>query len=380
MIPLLDLKAQYRSIKTVLDAAVLDVLASGEYIQGRCVRAFEEAFADYCGGGTAVAMNSGTSALHLALLAAGIGPGDEVITVPMTFIATAAAIDTAGARPVFVDIDPATWTMDAARIEAAITPRTKAIIPVHLHGRVADMETILAIARRHGLIVIEDAAQAHGAEHRGRRAGSFGDIACFSFYAGKNLGAAGEGGAALSRNPEFIRTMRMMRDWGAEAKYRHVMKGFNYRMDNLQGAVLGVKLRKLESWTQRRREIAAIYDAHLDALGLPRPAPQRGGDRHVYHVYAIRISERDRVRHGMAEAGIDTGVHYPIPVHLQPVFAALGYRPGDFPVSERLAAETLSLPMFPEMSPEQIERVCDALSAIVGQRGCGQHRTARSAM
>jgi dTDP-4-amino-4,6-dideoxygalactose transaminase len=368
MIPLLDLKAQYRSIKTVLDAAVLEVLASGEYIQGRWVRAFEDEFADYCGGGTVVAVNSGTSALHLALLAAGIGPGDEVITVPMTFIATAAAIDYAGAKPVFVDIDPASWTMDPARIEGAITPPTKAIIPVHLHGRVADMEPILAVAKRHGLLVIEDAAQAHGAEYRGRRAGSFGDIACFSFYAGKNLGAAGEGGAALSRNPDFIRKMKLMRDWGAEQKYRHVMKGYNYRMDNLQGAVLGVKLRHLEAWTQRRREIAAIYDAHLDSLDLPRPASQRGGDRHVYHVYATRVSEREKVRQAMTDTGVDTGVHYPIPVHLQPAFAALGHRPGDFPVSERLSGETLSLPIFPEMSAEQIGRVCDALSAVAPRR------------
>jgi dTDP-4-amino-4,6-dideoxygalactose transaminase len=366
MIPLLDLKAQYRSIKAELDAAVLDVLASGEYIQGRCVRSFEHAFADYCGGGTVVAMNSGTSALHLALLAAGIGPGDEVITVPMTFIATASAIDYTGARPIFVDIDPATWTMDPARIEEAITPRTRAIIPVHLHGRVADMEPILAIARRHGLIVIEDAAQAHGAEYRGRRAGNFGDIACFSFYAGKNLGAAGEGGAALSRNPEFIRKMQMMRDWGAEQKYHHVMKGYNYRMDNLQGAILGVKLRYLDAWTRRRGEIAVSYATRLDALDLPLPAPQAHGDRHVYHVYAIRIRGRDRVRRALADAGIDTGVHYPIPVHLQPAFAALGHRLGDFPISERLASETLSLPIFPEMTQQQVNQVCDALRATCG--------------
>ena len=363
MIPLLDLKAQYRSIQAELDLAVQEVLASGEYIQGRHVRAFEKNFADYCGGGTVVAMNSGTSALHLALLAAGIGPGDEVITVPMTFIATAAAIDYAGARPVFVDIAPSTWTMDPARIEAAITPRTKAIIPVHLHGRVAEMEPILAIARRHGLVVIEDAAQAHGAEYRGRRAGSFGDIACFSFYAGKNLGAAGEGGAALSRNPEFIRKMQMMRDWGAEQKYRHVMKGYNYRMDNLQGAVLSVKLRHLDVWTQRRREIAAMYDARLDSLDLQRPAVDGRGDRHVYHVYAVRVRERDSVRGAMAETGVSTGIHYPIPVHLQPAFGGLGYRLGDFPISERLADETLSLPIFPEMTSEQVNQVCNALRA-----------------
>jgi dTDP-4-amino-4,6-dideoxygalactose transaminase len=361
MIPLTDLKAQYRAIQPELDAAVLAVLASGDYIQGREVAAFEAAFADYCGGGMAVAVNTGTSALHIALLAAGIGPGDEVITAAMTFIATAAAIDYTGARPVFVDIDPAAWTMDPALIEAAITPRTRAILPVHLHGRVADMEPILAIARRHGLTVIEDAAQAHGAAYRGRRAGGFGDIACFSFYAGKNLGAAGEGGAALSRDPDIIRKMRMLRDWGAEQKYRHVMKGYNYRMDNLQAAILRVKLGHLEAWTQSRLAIAAAYDARLDALELPRPAASEPDSRHVYHVYAVRVRERERVRLAMLDAGIGVGIHYPIPVHLQPAFAALGHRAGDFPVSERLAHETLSLPIFPEMTAEHVTQVCDAL-------------------
>lgn len=363
MIPLVDLKAQYRDIATELDAAVLGVLASGDYIQGSQVRAFEEAFADYCGGGTVVAVNSGTSALHLALLAAGIGVGDEVITVPMTFIATASAIDYTGARPVFVDIDPATGTMDPARIAAAITGRTRAIMPVHLHGRVADMAPILDIASRHGLLVIEDAAQAHGAEYRGRRAGSFGDIACFSFYAGKNLGAAGEGGAALSRNPEFIRKMRLLRDWGAEQKYHHVMKGYNYRMDTLQGAILRVKLGHLEAWTRRRLEIAGAYDARLDAMEVPRPAASVRDERHAYHVYAVRVAQRDKVRLAMIDAGVGVGIHYPIPVHLQLAFAALGHRPGDFPVSERFANETLSLPIFPEMTAEQVNHVCDALGA-----------------
>jgi dTDP-4-amino-4,6-dideoxygalactose transaminase len=253
--------------------------------------------------------------------------------------------------------------MDPARLEAAITPRTKPIIPVHLHGRVADMEPILASAKRHNLTVIEVAAQAHGAEYRGLRAGSFGDVACFCFYAGKNLGAAGEGGAALSRDVDVIRKMRAMRDWGAEQKYHHVMKGFNYRMDNLQGAVLGVKLRHLDAWTERRREIAVGYDARLRALDLPRPAPQGRDERHVYHVYAVRVRERDRVRQAMTDAGIGTGVHYPIPVHLQPVFAGLGHQRGDFPISENLSDETLSLPIFPEMTSQIVDRVCDVLSA-----------------
>lgn len=362
MIPLIDLKAQYRAIKPELDAVTLAVLASGEYIQGGEVRAFEEAFAAFCGGGEAVAVNSGTSALHLALLAAGIGAGDEVITVPMTFIATASAIDYTGARPVFVDINPASWTIDPARIEAAITPRTRAIMPVHLHGRIADMEPILAIARHRGLIVIEDAAQAHGAFYRGQPAGAFGDIACFSFYAGKNLGAAGEGGAAIAHDPELLDRMRMLRDWGAERKYHHIMKGYNYRMDNLQGAILRVKLAHLEGWTRRRQEIAALYDARLDALEISRPATSSQGDRHAYHVYAVRLRARERVRLRMLDEDVGVGMHYPIPVHLQPAFAALGHRAGDFPVAECFAEETLSLPIFPEMTMDQLDHICAALA------------------
>ena len=361
MIPLMDLKAQYRSIKDELDAAVLGVLASGEYILGREVRAFEEEFADYCGGGECVAMNSGTSALHLAFLAAGIGPGDEVITTAMTFIATASAIAYSGAKPVLVDIDPVTWNIDPSQIEAAIGPRTRAIVPVHLHGRMADMEPILAIARRHGLLVVEDAAQAHGAELGGRRAGSFGDIACFSFYAGKNLGACGEGGAAVSRNPDFVKRMRLLRDWGAEQKYVHTLRGYNYRMEGIQGAILRVKLRHLEAWTRARIAHAAAYDRRLDAQGMARPASPRGGERHVYHVYAVRVPRRDAVRQAMVEAGIGVGMHYPIPVHLQPTFAELGYRPSAFPAAEAFAAETLSLPLFAEMTEAQRNSVCAAL-------------------
>jgi dTDP-4-amino-4,6-dideoxygalactose transaminase len=361
MIPLLDLKAQYASVKAEVDAAVLGVLASGEYIQGSQVQAFEEEFAAYSGGGAAVAVNSGTSALHLALLACGIGPGDDVIMPAMTFIATASAIHYTGARPVLVDIDPQSWNIDTAKIEAAITTRTKAIIPVHLHGRVADMDPIVTIAQRRALYVIEDAAQAHGAEYWGARAGSFGDVACFSFFPGKNLGACGEGGAALARDPEIVRRMRLLRDWGADQKYRHVMKGYNYRMDNIQGAILRVKLRHLDAWTERRRDIAAAYDARFDAIELPRPASGGEDDRHVYHVYAIRMRERERVRLEMLDNGIGVGIHYPIPIHLQPAFAELGHRPGDFPVAERHGDETLSLPIFPEMTMAEVEQVCDAL-------------------
>lgn len=361
MIPLLDLRAQYAALKPELDAAVLEVLASGEYVLGPQVAAFEAAFATYCGAGEAVALNSGTSALHLALLALGIGPGDEVITVPMTFVATVAAIRYAGARPVLVDVDPATWTMDPAALERAITPRSRAILPVHLHGRLADMPAILAIARRHGIPVVEDAAQAHGAEAAGRRAGSFGDIGCFSFYPGKNLGACGEGGAVVTDRPELAAAVRQLRDWGQEGRYNHVRHGFNFRMDGVQGAVLGVKLRHLPAWTARRRAIAARYDAALAGLGLG--LPQAAGAAHVYHVYALRLAGRDGLRARLAAAGVATGLHYPRPVHLQPAYADLGYRPGDFPVSEALAAETLSLPIYPEMTEHQQRHVCDAVRA-----------------
>jgi dTDP-4-amino-4,6-dideoxygalactose transaminase len=304
-------------------------------------------------------MNSGTSALHLALLAANVGPGDEVITVPYTFVASVSSILYAGATPVFVDIDPVYYTMDPAQIEARITPRTKAIMPVHLYGLPADMDPILDIARRHGLVVIEDACQAHGAEYKGRRCGSMGDIAAFSFYPGKNLGAYGEGGAAVTNNPAYADTMRLLRSWGEKVRYEHRLKGYNYRMDGIQGAILGVKLKYLEAWTEARRRHAAAYAAAFDGSGVVTPK-ERPGDRHVYHVYAVRVSDRDGWRQRLTDAGIQTGVHYPIPVHLQPAHADLGYRRGDFPVSEQVASEILSLPMFPEMTAEQITTVAGA--------------------
>src|SRR5688572_28429380 len=271
MIPFLDLKAQYASIKDEIDTAVLGVLASAQYVLGEEVAHFEEEFAAYCGVRHAVAMNSGTSALHLALLAAGVGPGDEVITVPFTFVATVSSIVYTGATPVLVDVEPETLTMDPGALAAAITPRTKAIMPVHLYGQPADMDPILAVARRHGLVVIEDAAQAHGAEDHGRRCGSMGHIAAFSFYPGKNLGAYGEGGAAVTGDPALARTMRMLRDWGAEKKYEHRLKGYNYRMDGIQGAILGVKLRHMERWTEARRSRAAVYDRALAGADVRLP-------------------------------------------------------------------------------------------------------------
>jgi dTDP-4-amino-4,6-dideoxygalactose transaminase len=352
VIPFVDLKAQYHSIKEEVDAAVLRVLESCQFTLGSEVAEFEREFAAYSGSVHGMGVNTGTSALHLALLAAGIGKGDEVITVPFTFMATASAIDYCGARPVFVDIDPVTFTMDPALIEAAITPRTKAIVPVHLYGQPADMDPILAIARKHGLTVVEDAAQAHGAEYKGRRCGSIGDMGCFSFYPGKNLGAAGEGGMVVTANPDFARTVRMLRDWGAEKKYHHVLKGYNFRMEGIQGAVLRVKLRYLERWTEARRAAARRYDQILPASGVGLPQ-QADYSRHVYHIYAVRTPQRAALQDWLTARGVQTGIHYPFPVHLLPAFADLGYRPGQFPQAERAANEVLSLPMFPELTSEQ---------------------------
>ncbi len=305
-------------------------------------------------------MNSGTSALHLALLAAGVKPGDEVITVSCTFVATVAAIDYAGARPVFVDVDPRTHNMDPGRVEAAITERTKVIMPVHLHGQPADLDPILDIARRHRLLVIEDAAQAHAAEYKGRRVGSIGDLGCFSFYPGKNLGAYGEGGMVVTNNADFARTIRMLRDWGQERKYHHTLKGFNYRMEGVQGAILRVKLRYLDAWTAARRQHAALYNELLADTDVQKPVEMPYA-KHVYHVYAIRTPKRDHVQASLEGQGIQTGIHYPIPVHLQKAYAEFGCGAGELPVTEQAANEMLSLPMFAELQAAQIEAVCSAV-------------------
>ena len=364
MIPFLDLKAQYASIKSEVDAAIHRVLDSCGYILGPEVAKFEEEFAAYSGAKFGIGVNTGTSALHLSLLSAGIGPGDEVITVPFTFCATVAAIEYAGATPVFVDIDPRTYNMDPERFEAAITPRTRAVIPVHLHGLMAEMDPILEVARRRNLIVLEDACQAHGAEYKGKRAGSLGDLAAFSFYPGKNLGAYGEGGMVVTNNAVFAKKIRMLRDWGAEKKYHHELKGYNYRLEGIQGAVLRVKLRHLEAWTEGRRKAAAHYDRLLGDAGIavPQPKPYQ---RHVYHVYAIRTKQRQAWQDALGAQGIQTGIHYPIPIHLQPAYRDLEYREGDFPHAEAAAREVLSLPIFPEMTDAQVEMVADALQVQV---------------
>jgi len=360
-VPFLDLRGQHQEIREELDAAIAGVLDSGQYVLGPAVAGFEAAFASYCDAGHAVALNSGTSALHLALLAADVGPGDEVITVSMTFVATVAAIVYTGAAPVMVDVDLDTWTMDPAQIEAAITPRTKAIMPVHLHGLMADMSAINEIASARGLTVIEDAAQAHGAERDGNRAGSAGALACFSFYPGKNLGALGEGGAMVTNDADLADRVRILRDWGASRKYHHDVLGFNYRMDGIQGAVLGVKLRHLERWTEARWSAAAAYEKVLAPLGICRPKEPQNA-RHVYHVYAVRSTDRVAAQTVLDAAGIGHGIHYPVPVHLQPAFEGYGKGRGSLPVSEAVADEFLSLPMFPGLDVEALKAIATVVA------------------
>ncbi len=364
MIPFVDLKAQYDGIKEEIRTAIDRVLESTQFVLGDEVAAFEREFANYVQAAYGIAVNNGTSALHLALLAAGIGPGDEVITVAFTFVATVAAIEYTGARPVLIDIDPATYTMDPTLIERAITPRTKAIMPVHLYGQAADMDTILDIAHQHNLVVIEDAAQAHGAEYKGRRVGSVGDIAGFSFYPGKNLGAYGEGGMVVTNNPDYDKTVRMRRNWGEERRYYSDLKGFNYRMEGLQGAILRVKLRHLDAWTEARRSHAVEYDRLLAEIPVMTPCAS-AHNRHVYHIYAIRTQRRERVQEMLRTQGVSTGIHYPIPVHLQKAYHNLGYKTGDFPHAEEAAKQVLSLPMYAELTSEQIQQVAQALTSAV---------------
>jgi dTDP-4-amino-4,6-dideoxygalactose transaminase len=363
MIPFIDLKAQYHSIKPEVDAAIAQVLESCQFTLGNEVAAFEKEFAAYCHTHYGIGLNSGTSALHLALLAANIGVGDEVITVPFTFVATVAAICYTGAKPVLVDIHPESFTIDVTQIEKAITPRTKAILPVHLYGQVADMDPILALAKHYGLTVIEDAAQAHGAEYKGRRVGGLADLGCFSFYPGKNLGAYGEGGMVVTNNLEYANKIRMLRDWGQERKYHHLLKGYNYRLEGIQGAILRVKLRYLDRWTEARRAIAAHYHQTLTdtAVKLPTEMPY---NRHVYHIYAIRTAHQDSLQAFLQQQAIQTGIHYPIPVHLMPAYADLCYRKGDFPHAEQAATEVLSLPMYAELTKNQVAEVATAILAF----------------
>ena len=364
-VPFLDLKAHHAPHREEFLQAIAEVVDRGAFAGGPFVEAFEKDFAAYCGTKHAVGVASGTDALWLALLAMGVGPGDEVITVPMTFVATAEAISFTGATPVFVDIDEQTCTMDPGALEAALSPRTKAIIPVHLFGQTADMDPIMDFAARHGLRVLEDAAQAHGAEYKSRRAGSLGHAGCFSFYPGKNLGAFGEAGAVTTDDDDLAARIRMLRDHGQSRKYHHDLIGWNGRMDGIQGAVLQIKLRYLEEATERRRSRAARYNhalAEAEGLVPPAEAPER---RHVYHLYPVRVSNRDALMDRLVKAGIACGIHYPEPVHLLGAYSSLGLGRGSFPVSERCADEFVSLPMFPELADEQVDlvakTVCEAL-------------------
>jgi dTDP-4-amino-4,6-dideoxygalactose transaminase len=359
-IPLVDLKVQYLSIQNEIDAAIQRVVDSTGFILGPDVQTFEEEFARFCGVRHAVGVDSGTAALHLAFLTCDIGPGDEVITTPHTFIATIGMLGRMGARPVFVDIDSRTYNMDPAQIEAAITEQTKAIMPVHLYGQPAEMDPILEIADRHGLKVIEDAAQAHGAEYRGRRVGSMGHVAIFSFYPGKNLGAYGDAGAVVTNDSEMAEKVRLLRNHGRREKYEHLLQGFNYRIDTLQAAILRAKLAHLEEWNEARCRHAATYRELLSDLDLVLPyEPEHV--RAVYHLFVVRLQKRDALREHLKGRGISTGIHYPIPLHLQPAYRHLGYQEGDFPITEECARQVLSLPMYPELSREQMEEVARAI-------------------
>jgi dTDP-4-amino-4,6-dideoxygalactose transaminase len=367
MIPLVDLKAQYAAIKPEVDAAMQTVMDSTAFINGPQVRSFEASFAAFCGARHAVGVQSGTSALHLALMACDIGPGDEVIVPSMTFIATAEMIGRTGARPVFADVDLRTCNLDAGSLERAITPRTKAVIVVHLYGQPAEMDPILAVAQRHGLRVIEDAAQAHGAEYRGRRAGTLGDVATFSFYPGKNLGAYGDAGAVVTNDDRIADEVRLLRNHGRRSKYTHEREGFNYRLDTLQAAVLEVKLRHLEAWNAARRHIADLYRQHL--AGLPVELPHEAEHlRPVYHLFVIRVQNRDGILAHLTENGIGAGVHYPVALHMQPAYDFLGYRPEDLPVSRAAGETVLSLPIYPEMTEAQVEQVAATLSEVLRGR------------
>jgi dTDP-4-amino-4,6-dideoxygalactose transaminase len=364
-VPFLDLNSQHAPLRREFSAAIEEVIDSGAFAGGPFVERFEEDFAAYCDCKYAIGVGNGTDALWLALLALEVGPGDEVLTVPSTFMATAEAITYSGAKPVFVDIDESTYTMDPARLEEAITARTKAIIPVHLFGQPADMDPILEIARAHGLFVIEDAAQAHGAEYKGQRVGGLGDAGCFSFYPGKNLGAFGEAGAVVTAREDLQEKIRVLRDHGQIRKYHHALVGWNCRMDGIQAAVLRIKLRHLEKGNELRRAHALQYRRAFEGLQevlTPFEAPYA---RHVYHIYAIRITDRDEVIRRLAEVGIVCGIHYPVPVHLQEAYSNLGYGTGSFPTAEQVAKEFVSLPMFPELSPEQVEAVVEGIKEVL---------------
>lgn len=369
-VPFVDLRSQYRELRPAIDAAVLSVLESGSFVLGKALTSFEEHFAAHVGVRHCVGTSSGTDALELAIRACDLRPGDEVITTPNTFIATAAAATAAGATVRFVESDSRTYTMDPAKLEQAIGPRSRIVLPVHLYGQPCDIASITAVARKHGLLVIEDCAQAHGAEFEGRKVGTFGVLSCYSFYPGKNLGAYGDGGAICTDDDDLAERVRLLRNHGSRQKYRHEVVGYCRRLDDVQAAVLDSKLPHLDRWNAQRRRVAAVYDALLAPvpdLVVPFVRPNAA---HVFHLYVVQIPNRDEVKAGMAADGIETGIHYPIPLHEQPAYKHLQHEPSDFPIAHEQAGRLLSLPMFPEITDDQIAYVVESLTRRLLGRKC----------
>lgn len=363
---MVDLKRQYATIKDEIDGAIQETIDNTAFVRSKNVNQFEEEFAAYCGATSGVACSSGTTALHLALRAADVGPGDEVITVPFTFIATTESISNVGGKLVFVDIEPDSYNIDVSAIEAAITDRTKAIIPVDLYGQSADLDPIFEIARRHNLIVIEDSAQAHASEYKGKRIGGLSPLTCFSFFPGKNLGAYGDAGMILTTDEDMAERMRMLCDHGRKGKYEYQMEGYNFRMDGMQAAILSAKLKHLDEWTEKRRRNARWYNEYLKGTEVVTPVEKEYA-KHVYHCYVIRTKHRQAIQDRLKAEGIATGVHYPFALHLQPAYSHFGYKEGDFPISEQYAGEVLSLPMFPELTEEEIKKVTSLVKEALHQ-------------
>jgi dTDP-4-amino-4,6-dideoxygalactose transaminase len=380
-VPFLDLKSQNRSVWVDLLSALEEVMSEAQFILGPAVERFEARFAEYLGVRHCVGVNNGTSALHLALLTCGVGPGDEVITTPHSWISTSWAISYVGARPVFVDIDPVTYTLDPEQVERAITPKTRTILPVHLYGQAADLAPLLQLAQTHGLTLIEDAAQAHGAMYQGKRVGSWGQAGCFSFYPGKNLGAFGEGGAVVTNDGDLAERVRQLRDHAQKGRHHHVEVGYNMRMEGVQGAVLEVKLRHLDRWNAARARHARLYQELLaDVPGLVLPAAPRP-EGHVWHLFVVLVRgvAREALRQALAERGVAIGVHYPTPIPLQPAYAHLGYGPGSFPVAEEVMGSCVSLPMFAELTQEQVTHVAITLREVLELQGSTPQGVQRAA-
>lgn len=370
-IPFVDLSAQYHTIDAEINEAISRVIQGTDFILGREVNLFEEEFASFCEAKYAVGVDSGTSALELALRAYNIGTGDEVITAANSFIASALAISHTGATPVLADVDPCTYTMDVAAMAAAITSRTKAVVPVHLYGHPAHMDAIREVADKHGLVVIEDACQAHGARYKGKRTGSLGHAAAFSFYPGKNLGAYGDGGMVVTNDREIADRLRMLRNYGQKEKYQHLFRGYNRRLDTLQAAILRVKLKYLEKWNVARRRNALLYHQSLEGCGLTLPA-EAGGAESVWHLYVIRTEQRDALKEHLVSRGVNVGIHYPIPIHLQPAYQDLGYKKGDFPITEEFAEQLLSLPMYAEIGENQVKSVAKTIRGFLSAKHEGE--------